>query len=102
MKMKPMSRYYISLLLILIISGPLFAQNNENEFSQDSTAFKKKYGLRFGIELSRLGRTAFETDYSGFEINADYRLTKRLYLAGELGFEAPYQFFYLPHLLEFF
>ena len=87
MKMKHMSRYYIRLLLILLISAPLFAQDNENELPQDSTAFKEKYGLRFGIDLSRLGRTAFDPDYSGFEINADYRLTKRLYVAGELGFE---------------
>ena len=87
MKMKHMSRYYIRLLLILLISAPLFAQYNENELPQDSTAFKEKYGLRFGIDLSRFGRTAFDPDYSGFEINADYRLTKRLYVAGELGFE---------------
>ena len=57
MKMKHMSRYYIRLLLILLISGPLFAQDNENELPQDSTAFKEKYGLRLGIDLSRLGRT---------------------------------------------
>ena len=87
MKMKHMSRYYIRLLLILLISTPLFAQDNENKLPQDSTAFKEKYGLRFGIDLSRLGRTAFDPDYSGFEINADYRLTKSLYVACELGFE---------------
>ena len=85
--MKQMLRYYIRLLLVLLISAPLFAQDTENEVTKDRTVFKEKYGLRFGIDLSKLGRTAFDSDYSGFEINADYRLTKNLYLAGELGFE---------------
>ena len=42
--------------------------------------------MRFGVDLSKLGRTA-KSDYSGFEVNADYRLGRRLYVAGELGFE---------------
>lgn len=68
-----------------------FAQNDEakisNEAQSDSIGFQEKYGLRFGIDLSRLGRTAFTDDYAGFEVNADYRLGKKLYVAGELGFE---------------
>lgn len=89
--MKPMSRYSISILCLLMTVSSLFAQKDEEQTADaikiDSIGFQEKYGLRFGIDLSRLGRTAFETDYSGFEVNADYRLGRRLYLAGELGFE---------------
>ncbi len=45
------------------------------------------YGLRVGIDLNKLITTATNSNYKGFEINADYRLTKKWYLAGELGNE---------------
>jgi hypothetical protein len=91
MKMKPMLKYFINCFCFLWISSVSFAQNEtidtSDETSTDSIVFQDKYGLRFGVDLSKLGRTAFESDYSGFEVNADYRLGRRLYVAGELGFE---------------
>ena len=91
MKMKPMLKYFINSFCFLWISSVSFAQNEtidtSNKTSTDSIIFQDKYGLRFGVDLSKFGRTAFETDYSGFEVNADYRLGRRLYVAGELGFE---------------
>ena len=89
--MKPMSKYTISILCFLLSITISSAQNEQvetlGEKETDSISFQEKYGLRFGIDLSRLGRTAFETDYSGFEVSADYRLGQRFYVAGELGFE---------------
>ena len=89
--MKPMLKYFINSFCFLWISSVSFAQNEtidtSNKTSTDSIIFQDKYGLRFGVDLSKFGRTAFETDYSGFEVNADYRLGRRLYVAGELGFE---------------
>jgi hypothetical protein len=86
MKMKPMLRYTISLILLLWVSLPLFGQS-DSEVVNDSIVIQEKYGLRFGADLSKLARTAFSDDYSGFELVADYRLSKRFYVAGELGFE---------------
>ena len=65
------------------------AQTSEepSEIPQDSVVYKEKYGLRIGGDVGKLVRTAFDDDYSGFEVNADYRLTKNLYVAGEIGFE---------------
>lgn len=80
-------RYFIRILLLLFITAPLFSQDNKDNVALDSLGFKEKYGIRFGLDLSKLGRTSFEDEYSGVEANADYRLTKRLYLAAELGFE---------------
>lgn len=47
----------------------------------------QKYGIRLGGDLSKLARTAFESGYSGFEINGDLRFSKRFYAAAEIGFE---------------
>ena len=67
---------------------PLLSQNEEKNIINDSLiGFNQKYGIRAGFDLSKLGRTIFDSYYSGFEINADYRITKSLYIAGELGFE---------------
>lgn len=53
----------------------------------DSVVYKQRYGLRLGGDFYKIVRTAVDDDYTGFEINGDYRLTKRWYVAGELGTE---------------
>ena len=68
-------------------SSTTFNQVEAQEKTQDTTAFKQKYGLRLGADISKLVRSVIDDDYQGFEINGDYRLTQRLYLAGELGNE---------------
>ena len=83
-----MYKYFINIFFIIIASLPLSSQNQEKTISNDSlVGFNQKYGIRVGVDLSRLGRTIFDSYYNGFEINADYRISKRLYIAGELGFE---------------
>jgi hypothetical protein len=82
-----MSRFFInSIVFTLLFSAVSFAQGDK-ETIKDTLVFKQKYGLRLGIDISKLARTFFEDDYTGIEIMGDYRLTKRLYLAGELGNE---------------
>ena len=60
-----------------------------NAQSKDTTKvlFPERYGLRLGADLHKIARSFYEKDYRGFEIVGDYRLTKRFYLAGELGNE---------------
>ena len=62
MKMKPMLKYFINCLCFLWISSVSFAQNEtidtSDETSTDSIVFQDKYGLRFGVDLSKLGRIA--------------------------------------------
>ncbi len=57
------------------------------EKPEDSIVYKQKYGLRIGGDVVKLVRTFVDDNYKGFEINADYRITKNLYVAGELGTE---------------
>jgi hypothetical protein len=49
--------------------------------------YPERYGLRLGIDLHRLSKSFYEKDYKGLELVGDYRLTRRFYLAGELGNE---------------
>jgi len=74
------------ILVMLLFSSIAFAQEKE-EITKDTLVYKQKYGLRLGVDLSKLARTFLEDDYTGFEIMGDYRLTKNLYLAGEIGNE---------------
>lgn len=60
-------------------------QAQDTEIKKDT--IKLRYGLRLGTDASKLIRTAFDDEYSGFEINADYRLTKNWFIAGEIGTE---------------
>lgn len=84
MNQKHMFKFFISSLVVLFTSNVL-AQNDS--FVNDSIVYKQKYGLRLGGDLQKLVRSFVEDDYKGFEINADYRLTKKLYVAGDLGIE---------------
>ncbi|RZJ54782.1 MAG: hypothetical protein EOO44_03755 [Flavobacterium sp.] len=46
-----------------------------------------RYGLRVGVDLYKLTRGFYDKDYKGVEFTGDFRLTKKYYLAAELGFE---------------
>lgn len=89
MKMKPTLTFTISIFVFfMLFCVSVNAQNDSiAKAKKDSIKHIQKYGLRVGGDLSKLIRTAFEDDYKGFEIMADFRLSKRLYLAGELGTE---------------
>lgn len=46
-----------------------------------------RYGLRVGVDLYKLTRGLYDSNYKGIELTGDYRLTKKYYLAAELGSE---------------
>ena len=49
--------------------------------------YPERYGLRLGVDLHKIARSFYEKDYRGFEVVGDYRLSKRFYIAGEIGNE---------------
>ena len=49
--------------------------------------YPERYGLRVGVDLHKIARSFYEKDYRGFEVVGDYRLSKRFYIAGEIGNE---------------
>ncbi|MEP2237412.1 MAG: DUF6048 family protein, partial [Maribacter sp.] len=82
-----MSRFFTSLLFILI-SCSVLSQNKPIDLNpKDTLVHKQSYGISLGIDLSRIITGALDDNYQGFEIVADYRLTQNLYLAAELGNE---------------
>ena len=84
MRLQRILKYFISLLLVC----SLYQVEAQNEsIVNDSIRYTQKYGLRLGGDFSKLLRTVIDDDYSGFEINGDYRLSKDLYVAGEIGTE---------------
>jgi len=48
---------------------------------------KDRYGVRVGVDLYKLTRGLYDGNYKGIELVGDYRLTKKYYLAAELGSE---------------
>lgn len=59
----------------------------DNEKTTDSIPKIDKYGIRVGVDLAKPLRTLLEDGYSGFELMADFRVTKKFYAALELGNE---------------
>ncbi len=86
-----MLKYSFSILFTLV-SLVNFAQDSsvsEQTKQKPKDTIKKieRYGLRIGADISKLARSIYDKDYKGLELVADYRLTKKMYLAGELGNE---------------
>lgn len=77
--MKRTSIFIFSLLLSL--SG--FSQEVKDSIPVET----ERYGLRVGADIYRLARSFYDDNYQGFELVGDYRLTRKFYLAAELGNE---------------
>ncbi len=76
--MKHILKFTFSLVVLFSIAGN----------AQDSIQkFPERYGLRVGVDLHRLSKSFYDDNYRGLEIVGDYRLTKKFYIAGELGNE---------------
>jgi len=82
-----MSRYFISISLLLFFFNGMAQEEPIDLQPKDTVVHKQAYGLRAGIDLSRIIISQTSDGYKGLEIVADYRLTQNLYLAGEFGNE---------------
>jgi len=75
---------YISSIIVLLFSLTIQAQDQK----KDSVVIKTdRYGFRVGVDLFKLSRSFYEKNYKGLELVGDYRLTKRYFIAGEIGNE---------------
>jgi len=63
-----------------------FASFAQEEVVKDSSK-THKFGLRVGTDISKLVKTTVIKDYAAFEINADYKFSKKYSIAGEFGNE---------------
>ena len=78
---------FIRSAIILLLFSTMALAQEKKETIKDTLVYQQKYGLRLGADLSKLARTFLDDDYTGFEIMGDYRLTKKMYIAGEIGNE---------------
>jgi hypothetical protein len=83
MKILPILLFFISTLFATLDT----VAQESTEKKPDTTAQKTKYGLRFGLDLSKPLRSVLEDGYKGVELLADFRIQDRFYLAAELGNE---------------
>ncbi|MFT6935311.1 MAG: hypothetical protein ACJAUQ_001706 [Maribacter sp.] len=82
-----MLKYFISLTLLLNMLA-VFAQDKPIDTQlKDTIVYQQSYGIRVGLDLSRIIMSSLDDNYTGLELVADYRLTQDLYLAAELGNE---------------
>lgn len=88
MKQKHILNYFINIGIVILVCTPLHSQNDSiPNTTNDSTIVKLKYGLRVGADTGKLIRSFLDDTYTGIELVADYRITKTLYIAGEIGNE---------------
>jgi len=80
--MKYMLRFIFSLSLVCVS-----LLGNAQTKDTAKVMYPERYGLRLGVDLHKIARSFYEKDYRGFEVVGDYRLTKRFYIAGEIGNE---------------
>lgn len=59
----------------------------KDSIAKDSIVKTDRYGVRVGIDLFKLTRGLYDEGYKGIEFTGDYRLSKRYFLAAELGNE---------------
>ena len=78
-----MSTFFTKILLLFIIPVCVFSQ--KNVVSTDSIIQKQKFGFRVGLDLNKLINSSIDNNYDGFELNADYRISDKLYIASEIG-----------------
>lgn len=94
--MRHISKFTFSICLVLLsLTGNAQEQieagklkTEKEEIKKDTILPKKeRYGLRVGVDLFKLTRSFWEEDYRGIELVGDYRLTRRHFLAAEIGNE---------------
>lgn len=97
--MTSMLRYCFSLMWV-VFPLLLSAQNSSVPQPVDSVqiSYPQRYGLRIGTDLYKASRNIWDKNYKGFEITADYRWNKNIYIAAEIGsdkrFKEDYQLSY--------
>lgn len=77
------SKYTCSLLVLLLLSGSLAAQDR---LESDSSRHKfLPTGIRIGTDLLSIGKTYYTDYFKGWEINVDADVYRRYYVAVDYG-----------------
>lgn len=85
--MTPQIRIFACFISTWLLSNICLQAQVQDTITNTSKRRNDTYGLRVGVDLKKIIQTFTNEDYRGFEVIGDYRLTKKLYFAGELGNE---------------
>ncbi len=86
MNQQHMYKFFTSICFLIIFVSASAQQKNDS-ITKDTIVYKTNYGLRLGIDISKPIRSLLQDYTSGLEIVGDYRISKRWYIAAELGSE---------------
>ena len=89
--MQHMYKFFISLCFVFIVVDGFSQEQIKDTInsSKDSIIYKSPYGIRLGIDISKPIKAAVDGEYnSGIELVADYRISKRFFIATEIGYES--------------
>jgi hypothetical protein len=81
MNNQSMLKYFINILILFT-----FFTVSSQEKVKDTTKYKDRYGLRVGADIYTPVYSVFDSHRKGFEIVADYRVSKRFWAAAEGGY----------------
>jgi hypothetical protein len=65
----------------------MISQNKKSNDSIPIVTQIDRYGLRIGVDLFKLSKSLYDKNYKGLELVGDFRVTKKHYLAVEIGNE---------------
>ena len=65
----------------------LFIIQMEANAQQDSISYKERYGLSLGVDLNKASRSIYDDDFEGIQLYGDYRISRDVFLAAEIGFD---------------
>lgn len=89
--MKYMLKYFSSIAILLVSYFGLAQEVTSKDTTTIATSIAKpkteRYGLRLGVDLFKLTRSLYEKDYRGLELVGDFKLTRKHYIAAEVGTE---------------
>lgn len=74
-------------IFVFIFSVLLLPVQAQSESADSSAQKTTRHGLRVGIDLYKVTRALYDEKYKGIELVGDYRLTRRYFLAAEIGSE---------------
>lgn len=86
MNQQHMYKFIISICFLFVFVS-VSAQQSNDSIPKDSIKYKTNYGFRLGIDVSKPIRALLQDNYSGLELVGDYRISKKWYVAAELGTE---------------
>lgn len=80
-----MKLIYVLLISCFCCVTNIWSQQSAVVKSKDTLRLNNSYGLRVGIDLQNIVTSLTNSNFQGFELMGDYRLSQKYYLAAELG-----------------